>query len=170
MAVQCPRGTIVLSVRRLEGATCAPNAPPPSPRWRRKKGSIRAESIGGLQGWCFKTHTESHCRGVLVQRHVANARRCSTIVLNPAALPVKRHRGEPGHRRDKRAHTGTRITQTNLTTIQTHYYSTPARRHDRATTESADDSLAGLGEFSIQEKGNFNTRYHHISSYIMLLS
>jgi len=28
--------------------------------------------------------------------------------------PVKRHRGEPGHTRDARAHTGTRITQTNL--------------------------------------------------------
>ena len=27
-----------------------------------------------------------------------------------------------------------------------------------------------LGEFSIQEKGNFNTRYHYISSYIMSLS
>ena len=30
--------------------------------------------------------------------------------------------------------------------------------------------FSGLGEFSIQEKGNFNTRYHHISSYIMSLS
>ena len=33
-----------------------------------------------------------------------------------------------------------------------------------------DRHALGLGEFSIQEKGNFNTRYHHISSYIMLLS
>ena len=35
-------------------------------------------------------------------------------------LPVKRHRGEPGHTRDTRdtrAHAGTRITRTNLTTI-----------------------------------------------------
>ena len=32
----------------------------------------------------------------------------------------KKHRGEPGHTRDTRAHEGTRITQTNLTTIQTH--------------------------------------------------
>ena len=34
--------------------------------------------------------------------------------------PVKRHRGEPGHTRDTRdtrAHAGTRITRTNLTTI-----------------------------------------------------
>ena len=45
-------------------------------------------------------------------------------------LPVKRHRGEPGHTRgtqDTRAQTGTRITQTNLTTIQT-------QRHTRTTT------------------------------------
>ena len=35
-------------------------------------------------------------------------------------FPVKRHRGEPGHTRDTRdtrAHAGTRITRTNLTTI-----------------------------------------------------
>ena len=35
-------------------------------------------------------------------------------------VPVKRHRGEPGHTRDTRdtrAHAGTRITRTNLTTI-----------------------------------------------------
>ena len=31
-------------------------------------------------------------------------------------------------------------------------------------------SFPGLGFFSIQEKANFNTRYHYISSYIMLLS
>ena len=45
---------------------------------------------------------------------------------------------------------------------------------ERATTVGRDAHgtrmIAGLGEFSIQEKGNFNTRYHHISSYIMLLS
>ena len=45
-------------------------------------------------------------------------------------VTVKRHRGEPGHTRDTqdtRAQTGTRITQTNLTTIQT-------QRHTRTTT------------------------------------
>ena len=41
--------------------------------------------------------------------------------------PVKRHRGELGHTRDTRAHTGTRITQTDLTAIQT-------QRHPRTTT------------------------------------
>ena len=38
-------------------------------------------------------------------------------------VPVKRHRGQPGHTRDTRdtrTHKGTRTTQTNLTTIQTH--------------------------------------------------
>ena len=43
--------------------------------------------------------------------------------------PVKRHRGVPGHTqdtRDTRAHAGTRITRTNLTTIQT-------QRHTRTT-------------------------------------
>jgi len=42
--------------------------------------------------------------------------------------PVKRHRGEPGHTRDTRdtrTHKGTRTTQTNLTTIQTHQQHTP---------------------------------------------
>ena len=55
----------------------------------------------------------------------------------------KKTPGEPGHTRDTRAHTGTRITQTNhlYTSILTHQQSTnrathPA--HDRATTvESA---------------------------------
>ena len=40
----------------------------------------------------------------------------------------------------------------------------PTPRHTR------EPGHTGLGEFSIQEKGNFNTRYHHISSYIMSLS
>jgi len=30
--------------------------------------------------------------------------------------------------------------------------------------------IPGLGEFSIQEKGIFNTRYHYISSYIFIIS
>ena len=40
-------------------------------------------------------------------------------------LPVKRHRGEPGHTRDTRdtrAHADTRITRTNLTTIHRDRY------------------------------------------------
>jgi len=53
-------------------------------------------------------------------------------------IPVKRHRGEPGHTRDTRTHKGTQTTpvvasvvltftasQTNLTTIQTHQQHTP---------------------------------------------
>ena len=44
-------------------------------------------------------------------------------------VPVKRHRGEPGHTRDTRTHKGTRTAQTNLTTIQTH--------QQRATRTSA---------------------------------
>ena len=39
----------------------------------------------------------------------------STRKIIPETVPVKRHRGESGHTRDTRAHTGTRITQTNLT-------------------------------------------------------
>jgi hypothetical protein len=39
-----------------------------------------------------------------------------------------------GHKRGTRAHTGTRITQTNLTTIQTHQTHNP---HDSATIETA---------------------------------
>ena len=66
-----------------------------------------------------------------------------------AALPptrervtVKRHRGEPGHTRDTRdtrAHAGTRITQTNLTTIHPNPTTHP---HDHATAETAADSTA----------------------------
>ena len=43
-------------------------------------------------------------------------------------VPVKRHRGEPGHTRDTRdtrTHKGTRTTQTNLATIQTHQQHAP---------------------------------------------
>ena len=58
-------------------------------------------------------------------------------------VPVKRHRGEPGHIWDTRAHTGTRITQKNLTTIQTRT-NTPARPHDRATTELAPGALRSV--------------------------
>ena len=48
-------------------------------------------------------------------------------------VPVKRHRGEPGHTRDTRdtrAHAGTRITRTNLTTKHPNPTTHP---HDRAT-------------------------------------
>ena len=47
-------------------------------------------------------------------------------------VPVKRHPGtHRGHTRDTRAHTGTRITQTNLTTIQTQRHTrSPARPRD----------------------------------------
>ena len=49
---------------------------------------------------------------------------CGVTAPPGVFVPVKRHRGEPGHTRDTRAHTGTRdrvtvfsrITQTNLTT------------------------------------------------------
>ena len=41
----------------------------------------------------------------------------------------KRHLMEPGHTRDTRAYTGTRITLTNLTTFETHQH-TPARPHE----------------------------------------
>ena len=40
------------------------------------------------------------------------------------APPVKRHRGEPGHTQDSRAHTGTRITKTNLTTKTRRFHRT----------------------------------------------
>ena len=54
---------------------------------------------------------------------------CIYRVATHATVPVKRHRGEPGHTRDTRAQTSTRKTQTNLTTIQTHQNTrTTARR------------------------------------------
>jgi len=39
-----------------------------------------------------------------------------------------------------------------------------------ATTRIRNPLPKGLGEFSIQEKGIFDTRYHYISSYILMLS
>ena len=48
--------------------------------------------------------------------------------------PVKRHRGEPGHTRDTRdtrAHAGTRITRTNLTTIHSNPTTHPHENRDR---------------------------------------
>ena len=62
-----------------------------------------------------------------VARVVARGRQVEFVKFK---VPVKRHRGEPGHTRDTRdtrAHAGTRITQTNLTTIQT-------QRHTRTTS------------------------------------
>jgi len=50
----------------------------------------------------------------------ATRRRVWELGEDPYPVPVKRHRGEPGHTRDTRTHKGTRTTQTNLTTIQTH--------------------------------------------------
>ena len=55
----------------------------------------------------------------------------SALYPQSKKTPVKRHRGEPEHTRDTRAHTGTRITQTNLTTIQTLQHTrSPARPRD----------------------------------------
>ena len=55
-----------------------------------------------------------------------------TLTYSQVPVPVKRHRGEPGH-----------ITQKNLTTIQTRT-NTPARPHDRATTELAPGALRSV--------------------------
>ena len=84
-----------------------------------------------------------------------------------AALPptrervtVKRHRGEPGHTRDTRdtrAHAGTRITQTNLTTIHPNPTTHP---HDHATAETAADSTAArtaAGPESTAPRGRLTT-------------
>ena len=63
---------------------------------------------------------------------VVVARRCRRYRVATHAtgtVPVKRHRGEPGHTRDTRAQTSTGKTQANLTTIQTHQNTrTTARR------------------------------------------
>ena len=57
---------------------------------------------------------------------------------NPTLLwlpvPVKRHRGEPGQNRGARTHKGTRTTQTNLTTIQTHQQHTPRKSPVKSMT------------------------------------
>ena len=82
---------------------------------------------------CFSTSTTQQPR-----------RERATLSFTADCLPVKRHRGEPGHTRDTRdtrAHAGTRITRTKLTTIHpnptTHI---PARKP--RPTQTATDSTA----------------------------
>ena len=58
-------------------------------------------------------------------------------------LPVKRHRGEPGHTRDTRTHKGTRTAQTNLTTIQTHQQLTTRTSARRPKTLKPRPTLTG---------------------------
>ena len=65
--------------------------------------------------------------------HVAQSRKCALWACG-FTVPVKRHRGagtHTGHTRDTRAHKGTRITPTNLTTIQTHQHTVPSQRQSR---------------------------------------
>jgi len=72
--------------------------------------------------------------------------------------PVNRHWGEPahtGHTRDTRAHKGTRITQTNLSQPHPNPHTTA---HNPEPAGDA-DGVHVLGEFSIQEKGIFDTRH-----------
>ena len=69
---------------------------------------------------CLEASADGRARGSRVE--VARA--------SFSAIPVKRHRGS-WDTRDTRAQTGTRITQTNLTTIPT------THPHDHATAETA---------------------------------
>ena len=87
-----------------------------------------------------ETVTIPSCCGGGARRTKHRAARMEAHGKLDVSLPVKRHRGEPGHTRDTRdtrTHKGTRTTQTNLTTIQTHHNNThPARaarqRDDRS--------------------------------------
>ena len=55
-----------------------------------------------------------------------------------STTPRKKTPGEPGHTRDTRGHTGTRIAQTNLTTKPTHT-NAPANWHPHRTTARRPD-------------------------------
>ena len=112
-------------------ATCLDESLNELVRGRNIRGLLRADAcigndIGPRQG--AQPGTKSKTNGTLNSQ---------------VPVPVKRHRGEPGHIWDTRAHTGTRITQKNLTTIQTRT-NTPARPHDRATTELAPGALRSV--------------------------
>ena len=95
-----------------------------------------------------------HC-----ERHPVNViLGASTELSEIIFLPVQRHRGmtggrEPGHTRDTwdtRAHTGTRITQTNLTSIQTHQHTrTTARRLSPRPTQQPASPGADLSRYRI---------------------
>ena len=77
----------------------------------------------------------------------AKVRKCHDGAWTPSR---KRHRGEPGHTRDTRdtrAHAGTRITRTNLTTIHPNPSGTvPVQRHggsrDTPKTEQYSSSFS----------------------------
>jgi hypothetical protein len=96
-------------------------------------------------------------------RSPAMPRRCANSQSVPAStkeitglLPVKRHRGEPGHTRDTqdtRAQTGTRITpQTNLTTIQTQRHTRTTTRRPHARCHMATAETAYCSQSQVQDK------------------
>ena len=88
------------------------------------------------------------------------------------SVPVKRHRGEPGHTRDTRdtwAHAGTRITRTNLTTIHPNPSGkkTPggAGTHTGHTSAHADTRRTQTNITTIQTQRHTRTTTRHSRRY-----
>ena len=69
------------------------------------------------------TPAAATARSVFMSRSVCEPRRAARVYryeYHTVPVPVRRHRGEPGHTRDTRTHNGTRTTQT---------YRVPVKRH-----------------------------------------
>ena len=90
---------------------------------------LTAERLRTVSHGCFREAEQPAPRGRGADFVRALSRLAAVVCYTGKKTP-----GEPGHTRDTRAHTGTRITQTNLTTIQTHQYTrTSARPHSTGT-------------------------------------
>jgi len=71
-------------------------------------------------------HVRPMAASALCPRHEQGRMSTRAVVgVDLSSLPVKRHRGEPGHTRDTRDTRTHKGTQTNLTTNQTHQQQTP---------------------------------------------
>ena len=84
--------------------------------------SESAADCDGVSCGCGATGMESceHCVNAKDIEEPQSRRIESSHLGKLFPTGKKTQRGEPGHTRETRAHTGTRITQTNHTTIQTH--------------------------------------------------
>ena len=83
---------------------------------------IKALGTPGPQATSCKVGMKSSEPKVLVRPGVSFYRLSRVQRSRDTRVTGSGHRGEPGHTRDTRAHTGTRITQTNLTTGATALY------------------------------------------------
>jgi hypothetical protein len=117
---------------------------------------------------------DSHTRRRRAARRGRAARLSSNAVNDPPdfprvlfldGIPTALYRGEPGHTRDTRGHTGTRITQKNLTTIPKSR--APAPQHRRALTQGdAQDTHGSHTRITFIERLCCALQYHCLTPMI----